>query len=73
MRLRRALDERAAARIVTRAPGYAIEISSDELDASRFEALTQQAGEAVRADRWAQAAGTAAEALGLWRGTPLRP
>ncbi|MGD0700623.1 MAG: tetratricopeptide repeat protein [Trebonia sp.] len=71
MRLRRRLDRRAAARIVTRSPGYAIEISGDELDASRFEGLTREAGEAIRADRWAQAAGTAAEALGLWRGTPL--
>src|SRR5215472_5848450 len=71
MRLRRQLDERAAARIVTRPPGYLIEISRDELDASRFEALTQEAGAAIRAGRWAQAGGTAAQALELWRGTPL--
>ena len=71
MRLRRALDKRAAARIVTRAPGYVIEVSGDELDASRFEALTREAGAAVRADRRAQAARAAAEALGLWRGMPL--
>jgi DNA-binding SARP family transcriptional activator/tetratricopeptide (TPR) repeat protein len=71
MRLRRQLDERAAARIVTRPPGYVIEISCDELDASRFEMLTQEAGAAVRADRWAHAARAAAQALGLWRGTPL--
>ena len=71
MRLRRGLDPRAAARIVTRAPGYAIEISGGELDSSLFEALTQEAGAAVRAGQWAQAARTAAEALGLWRGTPL--
>jgi DNA-binding SARP family transcriptional activator/tetratricopeptide (TPR) repeat protein len=71
MRLRRQLDERAAARIVTRPPGYVIEISHDELDASRFEALTHEAGAAVRAGRWAQAAQAAAQALGLWRGAPL--
>jgi DNA-binding SARP family transcriptional activator/tetratricopeptide (TPR) repeat protein len=71
MRLRRRLDEQAAARIVTRAPGYAIEVSSDELDASRFETLTHQADTAIRAGRWAEATRTAAEALGLWRGTPL--
>jgi len=71
MRLRRRLDTRAAARIVTRAPSYAIEITGGELDASLFEALTQQAGAAVRASQWAQAAQTAAEALGLWHGTPL--
>jgi DNA-binding SARP family transcriptional activator/tetratricopeptide (TPR) repeat protein len=71
MRLRRRLDPEAAARIVTRAPGYMIEVSGDELDASRFETLTRQAGAAVRAEQWARAARTATEALGLWRGTPL--
>src|SRR3984957_17880705 len=71
MRLRRRLDPRAAARIVTRAPGYAIEVSGDELDASRFETLTRQAGAAVRAGQQAQGARTAAEALGLWRGAAL--
>jgi DNA-binding SARP family transcriptional activator/tetratricopeptide (TPR) repeat protein len=71
MRLRRRLDPRAAARIVTRAHGYAIEISGDELDASQFETLTRKAGAAVRAGQWAQAARTATDALGLWRGIPL--
>jgi DNA-binding SARP family transcriptional activator/tetratricopeptide (TPR) repeat protein len=71
MRLRRQLDKRAAARIVTHAPGYAIEISGDELDTAQFETLTRETGTAVRAGQWAQAARTASEALGLWRGTPL--
>ena len=71
MRLRRRLDSRAAARIVTRAPGYVIEVAADELDASRFEALTLEAGAAVRAGRWAQAARSAADGLELWRGAPL--
>jgi hypothetical protein len=71
MRLRRQLDKRAAARIVTRPAGYAVEISGEELDASRFEALTREAGVSVRAGRWAQAARTAAQALELWRGIPL--
>lgn len=71
MRLRRKLGMPGAARIVTRSAGYAIEISDDELDASRFEALIQDAGTAVRAERWTQAARTASEAVGLWRGTPL--
>jgi tetratricopeptide (TPR) repeat protein len=71
MRLRRQLDPLVAARIVTRTPGYLIEVSDDELDASRLETLTRQAGAAVRAGQWARAARTAAEALSLWRGTPL--
>jgi DNA-binding SARP family transcriptional activator len=60
MRLRRQLDERAAARIVTRAPGYVIEISGEELDAAQFGRLTREAGTAVRVGQWAQAA------LGAW-------
>jgi DNA-binding SARP family transcriptional activator len=71
MRLRRQLDKRAAARIVTRAPGYAIEVSADELDASRFETLTRDAGAAIRAGRWEEAGRAGTQALGLWRGTPL--
>ncbi|HWG12353.1 MAG TPA: BTAD domain-containing putative transcriptional regulator [Streptosporangiaceae bacterium] len=71
MRLRRRLDQQAAARVVTRAPGYAIEVSSEELDASRFERLTRQADDAIRAGRWANAAPVAAGALSLWRSTPL--
>jgi len=71
MRLRRRLSERAAPQVVTRAPGYAIEVGTDELDASRFETLAADAGAALRACRWEDAAQTAAEALGLWRGSPL--
>jgi DNA-binding SARP family transcriptional activator len=71
MRLRRQLGQPSAARIVTRAPGYAIEVAGDELDASRFETLTHQAERAVHAGRWPDAAGAAASALALWRGTPL--
>jgi DNA-binding SARP family transcriptional activator len=71
MRLRRELKEQAAARIITRAPGYAIEVASGELDASQFQTLTQRADAAIRAGQWAEASRTAAEALGLWRDTPL--
>jgi DNA-binding SARP family transcriptional activator len=71
LRLRRRLGPRAAARIVTRAPGYAVEVSDSELDARRFETLTHQASVAIRADRWAEADRATTEALELWRGTPL--
>jgi DNA-binding SARP family transcriptional activator len=71
MRLRRVLGQPIGARLITRAPGYVIELSGDELDASRFETLSNAAGAAVRAGRWAEAAQAAAAALGLWRGTPL--
>ena len=71
MRLRRRLDPVAAARIVTRASGYAIEASGDELDASLFETLTRLAGAAVRAGQWTETERTANEALRLWRGPAL--
>lgn len=71
MRLRRQLDPRAAGRIVTRAPGYAIEVASDELDAGRFETLTRQADSAIHAGRWSDATRAATGALDLWRGAPL--
>jgi DNA-binding SARP family transcriptional activator len=73
-RLRRWLAERGerdAARIVTRAPGYLIAVSGDELDALRFEALVRAASASASAGRWEPAARVAAEALTLWRGTPL--
>jgi DNA-binding SARP family transcriptional activator len=53
-RLRRLLG---GDRIVTRAPGYAIRVEQDELDAERFERLA--------------GGGQLAEALALWRGPPL--
>jgi DNA-binding SARP family transcriptional activator len=71
LRLRRALGQQAGARIRTRAPGYLIEVSEDELDAAQFAALCRDTASAVRAGSWAEAALTATAALKLWRGTPL--
>ncbi|HEV3169932.1 MAG TPA: BTAD domain-containing putative transcriptional regulator [Actinocrinis sp.] len=71
LRLRRTLGPQAGARILTRSPGYLIELSDDELDATRFEALFQDTGSAVRTGSWADAFATATRALDLWRGTPL--
>ncbi|MFC0430915.1 BTAD domain-containing putative transcriptional regulator [Kutzneria buriramensis] len=71
VRLRRALGPEAGARIRTRAPGYLIEASADEVDASWFEVLCQDVGVAIRADDWARASTAAGQALALWRGTPL--
>ncbi len=41
LRLRRVLGQPIGARLITRAPGYVIELSGDELDATRFETLSQ--------------------------------
>src|SRR5687768_4329126 len=58
-------------RIVTRTPGYLLHTDPQELDLERFEALVQEAREALAArDAW-RADRTLREALSLWRGTPL--
>jgi DNA-binding SARP family transcriptional activator len=56
-RLRRQLG---GDRIATKAPGYAIRVEPDELDAERFERLAEE-GDRTRL----------VEALALWRGPPL--
>src|SRR5262245_19595687 len=52
--------------ILTRAPGYSIQVGPDQLDLDRFERLVDQA----RAQEPAEAADTLRAALALWRGTP---
>jgi DNA-binding SARP family transcriptional activator/Flp pilus assembly protein TadD len=69
-RLRQALGPQAA-RIVTRSPGYLIEVRPGELDLSDFSALRERALEAATAGEWNQAAKLLREALALWDGEPL--
>jgi DNA-binding SARP family transcriptional activator len=64
-RLRKALG--GGDRIVTRAPGYMLQIGPDELDLTRFEQLAARAAEAEPA----AAAELLRSALDLWRGSPL--
>jgi DNA-binding SARP family transcriptional activator len=67
--LRKAFGSTAA--IETRSPGYAIRLSSDQLDLSRFERLMEEANLArVEGDRRAEAK-LLREALAVWRGPPL--
>jgi DNA-binding SARP family transcriptional activator len=64
--LRKALGEGGAA-IVTRTPGYVLELSDEQLDLRRFERLVGRAfGEPPDT-----AAETLRRALALWRGAPL--
>lgn len=53
--------------IVTRPPGYLLQVERDRLDSARFERLIKEARGAEAAER-AQKLG---EALALWRGPPL--
>jgi WD40 repeat protein/DNA-binding SARP family transcriptional activator len=73
VRLRHALEPdraRGAAGqvLVTRDPGYLLEVASGALDATRFEALAAQARRALADDAAEAAASRLREALGLWRG-----
>ena len=73
-RLRRQLGP-AGARIVTRDPGYALQVTPAEVDALRFAELCRRGGESARAANPAAAAAVTwnllGEALALWRGDPL--
>jgi DNA-binding SARP family transcriptional activator len=69
--LRRLLGPDIGERIVTREPGYLIQVDEKELDMLRVRALCARGGAAIRAMDWRQASDALAEALSLWRGTPL--
>jgi predicted ATPase/DNA-binding SARP family transcriptional activator len=68
--LRRALGSSGSGLVVTRAPGYLLEVDRERVDAARFEGLVAEAEAAAPAEP-ARAAGLLAEALGLWRGAAL--
>lgn len=68
-RLRKALEPHAV--LVTRAPGYAVEILPDQLDLERFRALVAQGRSELQADDAEAAADALRHALALWRGPLL--
>ena len=71
MRLRQALDEQAAARIVTRAPGYLIGLGEDESDLGQFSAHRRRAACLAESGDVAGSSAELARALALWRDDPL--
>jgi DNA-binding SARP family transcriptional activator/tetratricopeptide (TPR) repeat protein len=70
-RLRHELGPRAGGRLVTRTPGYLIEVGAGELDLDRFTLLLRRGREAAREQRWAHARADLAAALEIWRGEPF--
>jgi DNA-binding SARP family transcriptional activator len=64
--LRKALGDGGTA-ILTRPPGYLVQVRGDQLDLHRFERLVGEADAAGPAE----AVALLREALGLWRGSPL--
>jgi DNA-binding SARP family transcriptional activator/tetratricopeptide (TPR) repeat protein len=71
MRLRRVLGTEAGSRLVTRPPGYLIDVADEDVDLLRFKSLCREGGAAVRAGAWGAAADILEQAVGLWRGAPL--
>jgi predicted ATPase/DNA-binding SARP family transcriptional activator len=67
-RLRSALGDDA---IVARAPGYALDVEADRVDAARFERLLREGREALRRGAAGRAADRLGAALALWRGPAL--
>ena len=63
-RLRRALGDDV---LVTHAPGYALRLDAEQVDARRFQVLVEEA----RLEEPAAAARRLEDALALWRGAPL--
>ena len=57
--------------VVTRPPGYVVELIPDQLDLHRFERLVTESDGALAASDPARAAELLREALALWRGSPL--
>ncbi len=62
---------RASDRLITRPPGYVLELGVDEIDALRCERLYDSARSALAAGDAARAAAMMGEAQRLWRGPPL--
>jgi DNA-binding SARP family transcriptional activator len=71
LRLRRLLGDTDSTLLVTRAPGYLLRLAPGDTDAQVFEALFREGGRAYAAGDPERAAAQLAEALALWRGSPL--
>ncbi|MBV8953266.1 MAG: winged helix-turn-helix domain-containing protein, partial [Solirubrobacterales bacterium] len=61
----------AGRRLVTRPPGYVLELGVDELDSERCQRLYEAARSALAVGNAVGAASLLGEALALWRGPPL--
>ena len=57
--------------VETRAPGYVLRLTSEQLDLQRFERLTAEATRSLAAGEPQRAADLLREALALWRGPAL--
>ncbi|MFD7552805.1 BTAD domain-containing putative transcriptional regulator [Streptomyces sp. NPDC059816] len=71
MRLRQSLGKHASARILTRAPGYLLELGEHESDLGQFTAHRRRAAQLAERGDLEGSSAALAEALALWREEPL--
>ncbi|HMJ78772.1 MAG TPA: BTAD domain-containing putative transcriptional regulator [Iamia sp.] len=73
--LRKALEpegsDRAGRVLITRSPGYVLELDLGQLDITDFETLNREAHRHAEAERWREASERFTDALALWRGPAL--
>ena len=69
--LRQNRTARIGERVLTRPPGYLIQVSPGELDLDRYTGLCDQARSARDQQEWPVVADLLKGALTLWRGDPL--
>lgn len=70
-RLRDKLGRESGRHIITRAPGYCLEVDKDKVDVFAFETLCTAGRAAARAGDWQEASARLSAAEALWRGTPF--
>jgi DNA-binding SARP family transcriptional activator/Tfp pilus assembly protein PilF len=68
LRLRRLIGDAEGKVLVTRAPGYQLQVPAEDIDAHRFSRLMAAGRKELAAGEPHPAADLLAEALGLWRG-----
>ncbi|MDT0439255.1 MULTISPECIES: AfsR/SARP family transcriptional regulator [Streptomyces] len=70
-RLRKFLKQRkwAGGQIITRSPGYMLQLGSDEVDARTFDKMVNSGREQLRRQEYAAASTVLRSALGLWHGS----
>jgi len=71
IRLRRLIGDSNGAVLITRQGGYEFRIGHGDLDAAVFVGLVEQGRQALAEGAAERASSLLAEALGLWRGSPL--
>jgi YVTN family beta-propeller protein len=70
--LRKLLEPDHAGAVVTKAPGYLLEVSAEQIDLGRFELLAAEGRRALGLGDAETASARLTEALELWRGPPLQ-